>query len=273
MKISSLEYRTAERPVPGKISLRDFQKHLARYNFASQYVNDKVVLDLGCGVGFGTYLLSVKGKSKEVIGIDISKEAIDWATSHYRRPKISFLSTDASRLTFRNNTFDVVCAFEIIEHVEDYTLLLKEIYRVLKPKGTLIISTPNKKVYSPDRERPLNPYHEKEFYFREFKTALSKTFTLNSFYGQIPKKVAKTTSDKLYQKVIFLKSIILHKAYPFVPTIFIKFIKDRIYRYEPSFSMPIDEKLEVMPCDSRSYFDGSNPEIFAVMIAVCQKFV
>ena len=98
-------------------------------------------LDFGCSSGTFIGCLNAKKKS---IGIDVSKSQIKYAKSEYEKKNHKFLLTDLP-LSFKNNTFDVATILEVIEHCDQAqnTKIIKEIYRVLKPGGILILTTPN----------------------------------------------------------------------------------------------------------------------------------
>ena len=107
---------------------------------------DKVegyILDIGCADGvFTKIILDVSG-AKEIIGIDVLKGSIDWAKRHWRRNrKMRFKLGNAHRLGFSANTFDAVFALEILEHVPEPKVVLKEIKRVLKKSGYAIFLVP-----------------------------------------------------------------------------------------------------------------------------------
>jgi len=138
------------------------QLGIARYTFAGQWVSGKTVLEIGCENGYGASYLLSKG-AKKVIGGDISEKAIEYARGHYQRDGLHFMLLDAQKLQFADSSFDVVVAFEIIEHLDKYTDFLDECKRVLKDGGTFICSTPNKDVISPNSEKPWFPDHTKEF--------------------------------------------------------------------------------------------------------------
>lgn len=159
-----------------------FQSSLARYEFAFQFVKNKVVLDAGCGTGYGADYLSKVGK--EVIGIDISEAALRYARTHFQKDNLKFEVIGLTSLTFQNSTFDVVCCFDVIEHIEDYKKAIEEIYRVLKSDSLFIISTPNKKIFSDNQPNPPNPHHVREFYLSDFQGILRSYFDEVKTYGQ-----------------------------------------------------------------------------------------
>lgn len=159
-----------------------FQLHYATYHFARKFTQQKIVLDIGCGTGYGSDYLALE--SKRVIGIDISSEAIIYAKSHYKAQKLDFIIMDAVKLGFPDNTFDAICSFQVIEHISDYKMHLSEISRVLKPDGCLLLSTPNKKISSPEGNSLCNPYHIKEFEQEELSKLLSLYFSQVEIFGQ-----------------------------------------------------------------------------------------
>lgn len=75
-----------------------FKEHIERYKFASQFVENKIVLDIACGVGYGSKLLAEK--ANRVFGCDISDDAIKYAKSHYSKENICYRMMDATRLDF-----------------------------------------------------------------------------------------------------------------------------------------------------------------------------
>ncbi|OGH06545.1 MAG: hypothetical protein A2W22_05280 [Candidatus Levybacteria bacterium RBG_16_35_11] len=102
----------------------------------------KKILEIGCGQGFRTYLLS-KQKNNKVIGIDASKKDIEICKKRY--PRIEFLNMNAEKLLFKDKSFDQVLAIDILEHVDNLRKTIAEITRVLKSKGKVIVNVPHYK--------------------------------------------------------------------------------------------------------------------------------
>lgn len=136
------------------------QEHVARYRFAREQVRGRV-LDVACGTGYGTAMLGA-------VGVDVSLDALRYARRHPAR----YVAADAARLPFRCGDFDAVVSFETIEHVVDPVRFVAECVRVLKPGGRLLVSTPNRELWSPRSPKPLQRHHVKEFTKREFLEVL-----------------------------------------------------------------------------------------------------
>lgn len=159
------------------------KEHVERYEFAKGYVRDRRVLDVSCGSGYGSHLLS--DEAAEVIGVDISEEALKLAGDRYQAPNLSFVQADATCLDCLGECrFDVVVSFETIEHIPDYGGFLQEVKRVLRDDGLFIVSTPNRLIHSPHSRKPVNPFHVIEFDYHEFTALLGRDFRIMEMYGQ-----------------------------------------------------------------------------------------
>lgn len=171
---------TGERYVPevgGQVGL----EHLHRYAFARQFVNGGDVLDIACGEGYGTALLAHKAKS--VVGVDISEEVIRHANQRYAGDGLSFVQGSCSQIPLPEASVDVVVSFETIEHHHEHQAMMREITRVLRPSGLLIISCPEKHEYS-DVTGTQNPFHVKELYSHEFEGLIARFFKNYTVLGQ-----------------------------------------------------------------------------------------
>lgn len=103
----------------------------------------KRILDVGCGDGFLESKL--KKNFKEIYGIDLNETDLAIAKILNPEKRINFVKASASKLPFKNDFFDVVVCTEVIEHIKEDSIVIDEIKRVLKRKGKLIITTPDKK--------------------------------------------------------------------------------------------------------------------------------
>lgn len=104
----------------------------------------KQILDIGCGGGFLSNALASEGHV--VAGIDMSKESLDIAKSSDKTVSVNYQVANAYDLPFDNNSFDVVCAMDFLEHVEDPTRVVAEASRVLKPGGIFFFHTFSKNI-------------------------------------------------------------------------------------------------------------------------------
>ncbi|MBP1719783.1 MAG: glycosyl transferase, partial [Deltaproteobacteria bacterium] len=173
---------TGERFVPWVEDPIIQYEHLHRYAYAKQFVSGKRVIDLACGEGYGSDLLAETAAS--VIGLDIDELSIRHASQKYQRANLKFIQGSITAIPIQGRgILDVAVCFEALEHIFEQTQLLKEVKRLLSPEGILLISTPNKKIYSDD---PVyrNPFHVKEMYFEEFREELSALFSNVFFFGQ-----------------------------------------------------------------------------------------
>ncbi|MBI4442383.1 MAG: methyltransferase domain-containing protein [Acidobacteria bacterium] len=164
---------TGEQVVPREVDPDLFNEHRARYLFARQFVSGKKVLDAACGTGYGSALLGETATA--VFGVDISSDAVLYARQHYRGTNLHFGRCDCLALAFPSGWFDVVVAFEIIEHLENPEAFVAELRRVLAPSGVLLLSTPNRLYYTEERGE-VNPFHQREFSFPELQQLLSAIF-------------------------------------------------------------------------------------------------
>lgn len=159
---------TGERTLPGVAEENYwFQRHLVAYRYLLPLAQGKTVLDLGCGEGYGTDLLA--SRASRAMGVDLAPEAIYHARRAYRRPNLSFLYMDIYHLGLEDASCDLVCSLQVIEHLHEPERMMAEALRVLKPGGLCAVSTPNRLVLSPGRDKPVNPFHIFEFDHREFR--------------------------------------------------------------------------------------------------------
>jgi SAM-dependent methyltransferase len=168
-----------ERIVPDETEPGIVALHLKRYEFALPWCDGREVLDLGCGVGYGT--ARIADVARRVVGGDVDPEAIAYARARYGRTNVEFVELNATALEFAYASFDTVCSFETIEHVDDPAALVREAARVLRPSGRFCVSTPRSEetTRSPD-----NPHHRVEFAPEDFERLLHDHFGEVDLYGE-----------------------------------------------------------------------------------------
>lgn len=177
---------TGERVIPGLADPDLFNEHRARYRFAARFARrfgpGAAILDAGCGTGYGTAEFT---SAASVTAFDIAGEAVRDARENFASPRVRFLQAGCEALPFAAASFDLVVAFEVIEHLERWPELLREAGRVLKPEGVLLVSTPNKAYYAEARAKAgPNPFHVHEFEYREFASALAEHFAHVTLWTQ-----------------------------------------------------------------------------------------
>src|SRR5699024_1835236 len=152
---------TGERVIPEKMKITNelLIEHIARYHFATHYVYGRV-LDFACGTGFGSHIISKKCKHKisKVIGIDIDQNIVKYAKHNYYHPLTTYMneSVIVSYVAEQLGHFDSIISLETVEHVFEENIFLENIYKLLKPEGTLILSAP----FGKGRGKPCkSPFH------------------------------------------------------------------------------------------------------------------
>ncbi|MBM2820501.1 MAG: hypothetical protein HW405_261 [Candidatus Berkelbacteria bacterium] len=241
--------------------LHEAQASSARYKLATQYAQDKVILDIGCGAGYGSYKL-IRAGAKKVYGVDIIANSIEYCQTHHFNPGLFFKQGDITRLDFDDNFFDQICAFEVIEHIKNYEKAVSELRRVLKPGGLLIISTPNKAIYSPDTKKPFHPFHYHEWFLNDFKKILTG-FKIQKILGQYFKGSERLLypkwSPKRFVRILYanLPSIVKKLIYH-------GYLKIYFYLYKKGLYHP----KEIKPSDIYFSEDLSKTGAF---VAICQK--
>ncbi|XWX02880.1 class I SAM-dependent methyltransferase [Aggregatilineales bacterium SYSU G02658] len=195
-----------ERIVPGQVFESGYANHIKRYDFALSFVAGRSVLDVACGVGYGTAHLA--DGAAHVVGVDIDEGSVRYAQGHYMRPNAAFSQADAHALPFADHCFEVVVSFETIEHVPDVQQYLAEVKRVLHPEGVYLASTPAAKVST---RRPPNPHHVQEWSPADFEALLSAHFRAVEIYSQHELKQAAAaaikSADRLNLRLLIPKPI------------------------------------------------------------------
>ncbi len=160
---------TGEQPGWGKDFDYDEARHLSAYLYATELAAGKRVLDAGCGEGFGTQRLAEVATS--VTGIDRSEDAIGTCRRTWNKPNLSFEVADVAEAGVLAGQFDLVCSFQIIEHLEDPTGFLEKLRGQLAPGGTLLLTTPNRLESVSE-----NPYHVREYTAAELRPLIESVF-------------------------------------------------------------------------------------------------
>ncbi|MCK9987697.1 MAG: hypothetical protein AzoDbin1_04169 [Azoarcus sp.] len=160
--------------------------HVIRYQWASAYVKSgDRVLDAACGLGYGAHVVSNLSNAAEVVGIDGSEYAIDYATRSYAttgRASYRCGLLPLALSSYEDGAFDVIISFETLEHVDDPVALVKEFHRVLAPGGRLIASVPND--WSDETGKDPNPHHLHVYTWERLQQEVSAQFIVEATAAQ-----------------------------------------------------------------------------------------
>lgn len=156
-------------------------EHLHRYAIACQFAHGRTVLDIACGEGYGSNLLA--SHAAFVYGVDVASDAVAHAARKYTRENLRYLRGTATAIPLQDGSVDLVVSFETIEHLREHDEMMAEIRRVLRPNGTLIMSSPDKRYYS-DLPGHANPFHLRELYHEQFQGLIRRFFPHASFMLQ-----------------------------------------------------------------------------------------
>lgn len=197
-----------------------FMRHMAMYEYFLGYVRGKKALEVGFGEGYGTDLLA--REAAEITGIDVSQELVDHARKKYARNNVWFMRGDATGFPLPDGSFDVVVSSQVLEHIKDYMKFLRETKRVLRPGGTALFATPNRKTMIDG----VNPYHYKEFSASELAATLGKVFDkveVTALFGSPRYMQLKAAEQGFAGKILALDFLRLRRLAP-------RFIIKPLYR-------------------------------------------
>ncbi len=140
--------------------------HDERYELAAMFCHGKSVLEIGCGAGYGAAILAKE--ARRVTAFDNSEEAIEYCSEHYSLLNLTFQVNDICDLRCHYQSWQVIVAYEVLEHIEDGNALMQLIKESLTPDGIAFISTPK----PPGHSR----FHLHEYELEELESLLSAHF-------------------------------------------------------------------------------------------------
>lgn len=168
---------------PGGAIIPFFQSydtpHFARYQFALKYLGHGIVVDCGCGYGFGTHFMA-SNQTNLTLGFDIDTRCVRYARAHYKLPNLEFKLLNEMKIPVDDCSVGVITFFDVIEHlfesqVDDFFC---EAMRVLIPGGLIVGSTPNANL----RHDEDFVYHVREYTLDDLRSiALARGFELHVF--------------------------------------------------------------------------------------------
>jgi SAM-dependent methyltransferase len=151
--------------------------HLATYDFAIPFVQDRTVLDFGCGTGYGTHRLAAV--CRHITGVDISAEAVEFAARAHQADNLEYQQIrplPEHSAPFADASFDAITSFQVIEHIWEVDAYVDELARLLKPGGVAVIATPDRSTRLFRGQRPWNLYHVIEYDHAGLRAALERRF-------------------------------------------------------------------------------------------------
>lgn len=179
--------------------LREFScrsdAHVFRYAFAQHFIRpgDRL-LDCACGLGYGSYLMSLNDRLNNITAVDICSESVSYANQVYGHDKLHYETLDIDCYADTQfEPFDLITSFETIEHVKDYHSFFKLCLRSLKPDGRVIASVPY--MWVDETGKDPNPYHFHEFDWKKFADLFAEYgFVIEARYHQTAPGGFKLTS-------------------------------------------------------------------------------
>lgn len=173
---------TGERVIPDEPGWEwCYQAHRFGYDdLVSRVPGGSRVLEIGCGEGYGTSMLSAV--SSFVVACDYAEETVTHARSKYGHTRIAWIVCDAQRLPFRDDAFDVVASLQVIEHFTDTDAHLSGVARTLRADGFHYCATPNIALASPDEAD--NEFHLRDFDAPQLEAAMASHFSDVELFGQ-----------------------------------------------------------------------------------------
>ncbi|MDG2206531.1 MAG: class I SAM-dependent methyltransferase [Pirellulales bacterium] len=152
-----------------------------------EFSANKQVLDVGCGTGCAAYAMSKN--ASHVVAIEPDEATLQWASHNRSASNLRYLQGRSDALD-SEDMFDLITNIDVIEHVDDYLNLLLDFVRLLRPTGTLLLTTPNRNRDKPGKLCPSYPYHVQEF------SASDLYFILNMFFDEIELYSLKDVYDR-----------------------------------------------------------------------------
>ncbi|MFR9620602.1 MAG: class I SAM-dependent methyltransferase [Rikenellaceae bacterium] len=164
------------------------QRSRLAYHYAAECIATKAerVLEIGTGTGYGVDIIAPK--AERFVSIDKHLPALD---GEQLADGVELIEACVPPLPFDDATFDCVVSFQVIEHIEDDVRFVSEVYRVLKPGGRFIVSTPNIKM-----SLTRNPWHVREYTSEEFRELLTASFESVEAMGVVGNEQVMAYYDK-----------------------------------------------------------------------------
>ena len=211
-----------------------YQRCQFAYEFAKPLIQGKKVLDVGCGLAYGTALMA--GSAANITGIDYDKLTVEENRRNYSKIlNLDFQHAVIPPLPFEDQSYDIITAFQFIEHIHPRKEFIRECLRVLKPGGTLLVTTPNIK-----KSLARNPFHIHEYTFDEMSkevSSMTNSFELsglngnervNKYYEENGKFVRMILRFDILKMHRWLPSAWLSKPYNWITSLMRNKLKEKV---------------------------------------------
>lgn len=188
----------------------DYSRHVAAYHYAFERAAGLRVLDAGCGEGFGTQILADTAAS--VTGIDYSDAAIAECRRLWNKPNLRFEQVDLTHPGTRDEAYDLVLNFQVLEHMVDPRPVLEGLRTLMGSTGTLLLTTPNRL-----RTFSENPYHVHEYTAPELRELLSTVFSsveLFGIHGSATVEAVEASRERSVQRILRLDPLGIRHLLP-----------------------------------------------------------
>jgi len=187
-----------------------FRKANVKFKEKIGIIKNKKVLDIGCGIGLLSFYLAKRGAN--VIGIDLSKNIIDFCKTEAKKKEIEidFREMNAQVPDFEDESFDIIVGSRVVHHIPNIELFFKECKRLLKKKGYIVFMEPlkkniivelNRKIFAPQKRTE----HEHPLYISDILLA-------KSIFGNIEHKEYFLLSPLAMFFRDFVKNVTLFKV-------------------------------------------------------------
>jgi len=172
---------TGERTVPGlAVENYWFRRHEVVYRWCADKCAGQEVLEAGCGEGYGADLIAAT--ARRVVAVDYDAATIAHVGTRY--PRVQVLAANLAAVPMPDASVGVVVNFQVIEHLWDQPQFITECLRLLRPGGSLLMSTPNRITFTPGSDTPVNPFHTRELNAAELRELLEAGgFRVDALYG------------------------------------------------------------------------------------------
>lgn len=237
-----------------------FQRSLLAYKEAAKYVRGRI-LEIGTGSGYG--IEEIAPNATEFWTLDKTYVQINYkkyTNTRFVKNKVPPL------VNIPDNYFDFVICFQVIEHIEDSNLLLKEIKRVLRNNGLLVISTPNSKM-----SLTRNPWHVKEFTRNEFNEFLFTTFDIIDTKGVFGDEKILTyyrKNKELVHSILKYDFLDLNKI---LPSCLLKIPYDLMNRFSRISLLSSNKKLTLGITHENYFLNDVSDECFDLFYVVKKR--